>query len=336
MGKKTTLKDIARRAGLNATTVSRALQDSPLVAEETRRRVQALADELNYIPNLNAKYLRGSKTNIVGLIVDDNTNPYYAHIIQAVQSYLREKGFFTLIFNNYENVNDEIEIIKTMCSFNVAGVLLTPARGNRRSAELLRANGVPYVLISRYVREGEDNYVVVDDEMAGYLAAKHMLSRHCRKTFFLNQFQGITTVDRRTDGYLRALREFGITPEPDWVVYNCATRECGYETMHKLVKTQEAPFSVLCYNDYVAEGVLTAIYDGNYRIPEEISVIGIDNVEPFSIGQLKLSTVDVHMQEIARISVERLLVLIDNENERDSLKSEQIIISPELIVGDTT
>lgn len=336
MKRKITLKDIALRAGLNATTVSRALQDSPLVAEETKKRVQELAEELNYIPNLNAKYLRGKRTNIVGLIVDDNTNPYYAHIIEAIQRNLREKDYFILTFNNYENVEDEMEIVKIMCSFNVAGILLTPARGNRKSIELLQENGIPYVLVSRYGRKGEDNYVVVDDEQAGYIAAKHILSRHRRKLFFLNQYQGISTVECRTRGYEKALREFGIEPQKEWEIYNCATKKLGYEAMQQLLLTQEPPFSVLCYNDYVAEGVLSAIYDSAYKIPDDISVMGIDNVEPVDVGRYRLSTVDVHMQEIAKLSVDRLVTLIEGQAKGENIGPKRIILTPELIKGGTT
>ena len=336
MAKKTTLKDIAERAGVNVMTVSRALHGSSLVADETREMILALAKEMNYVPNLNAKFLRGSKTNIVGLIIEDNTNPYCAHIIQQVQKILRAADYHVLTFNNFENVEDEIEIVRTLCSFNVAGVLLTPARGNSESVRILRQNDVPYVLTSRYAAEGEDNYVIIDNVQTGYLAAKHMLKRHRRKTFFLNQYKGISSVDNRTEGYLRAMREAGFEPNPEWIRYNCATRQDGYQAMSELLASEAAPFSVLCYNDYVAEGVLSSIYAGDLKIPDDIAVMGIDNIESFAIGRRKLTTVDVQTNEVASQSVGLLLDLIKAQEEGRTLPARRIVLEPQIVEGGTT
>ena len=336
MAKKTTLKDIAARAGVNVMTVSRALHGSPLVANETRETILALAKEMNYVPNMSAKFLRGSKTNIVGLIVEDNTNPYCAHIIQQVQKLMRAADYHVLTFNNFENVDDEIEIVRTLCSYNVAGVLLTPARGNSESADILRRSDVPYVLTSRYAAEGEDNYVIIDNVQTGYLAARHMLERRRRKTFFFNQYKGISSVDNRTKGYLQAVREAGLEPGADWIRYNCATRQDGYEAMRDLLKQEAAPFSVLCYNDYVAEGVLSSIYATDLKIPDDIAVMGIDNIESFLIGRQKLTTVDVQSNEVAARSAALLLDLIKAREEGRSLPDRQIVLEPRIVEGGTT
>ncbi|MEA5004175.1 MAG: LacI family DNA-binding transcriptional regulator [Christensenella sp.] len=336
MRKLVTLKDIAERAGTSINTVSKALRDHPQVSEKKKKEILQLVEEMHYIPNIAAKNLRRRKTNFIGLIVSDNTNPYFAHIINVVQKKLKEQKYYTLIFNNNENVEDELGIIREMCGLNVEGVLLTPALGNEKSAALLRKYNIPYVLMNRYIEKGKDNYVVADDEKAGYLATRHMLARKPRQTMFINYFDSVSTAVDRQRGYERALKEYGITPDPKWVSSGCMGKEEGFEAMSKMLLTEKAPFSVLCYNDYIALGALSALYGYQYKIPEEVAVMGIDNAECYFIGSYGLSTVNIPIQEIAERSVELLMSMIEAQGQKKKIKPVQITVDPGIVVRQTT
>ncbi len=336
MRKLVTLKDIAERAGTSINTVSKALRDHPQVSEKKKKEILQLVEEMHYIPNIAAKNLRRRKTNFIGLIVSDNTNPYFAYIINVVQQKLKEQKYYTLIFNNNENIEDELGIIREMCGLNVEGVLLTPALGNEKSAALLRKYNIPYVLMNRYIEKGKDNYVVADDEKAGYLATRHMLARKPRQTMFINYFDSVSTAVDRQKGYERALKEYGITPDPKWVSHGCMGKDEGFEAMSKMLLTEKAPFSVLCYNDYIALGALSALYGYQYKIPEEVAVMGIDNAECYFIGSYGLSTVNIPIQEIAEKSVELLMCLIIAQGEKKKIKPSQIMVDPGIVVRQTT
>ncbi|MEA4852934.1 MAG: LacI family DNA-binding transcriptional regulator [Christensenella sp.] len=336
MRKVVTLKDIAERAGTSINTVSKALRNHPQISEKKKKEILQLAEEMHYIPNIAAKNLRHRKTNFIGLIVGDNTNPYFARIINIVQKKLKEKNYYTLVFNNNENVEDELGLIRELCGLNVEAVLLTPARGNSQSVSLLRRFRIPYVLMNRYIEKGKDNYVVANDEQAGYLATRHLLARKPRQTMLINYFDSVSTAVERQKGYERALIEYGIQPNSEWVSYGCMGREEGFEAMTKMLHKQKPPFSVLCYNDYIALGAMSALYGYQYKIPEEVAVMGIDNAECYSIGSYGLSTINIPIDEIAEKSVELLMELIRQQGNAQQPEPKQIVVEPGLVVRQTT
>lgn len=334
MRKQVTLKDIAIRSNTSANTVSKALRNHPQVSSEKREEIIALAKQMGYVPNLAAQNLRQRRSNFIGLIVCDNTNPYFARSIRIFQSLLKEQGYYTLIFNNNEDVQDELAIITELCSLNVAGVLLTPALSNNQSVHLLAKYNIPYVLIHRFVYPDKDNYVVVDDEKAGYIATRHLLSRKPHPAVYLNYLEAVETSKARLAGYTRAMNEFGFKVKPEWVRSNCMDNMQAYDIMVRWIDTLYPPFSVLCYSDYIAQGVMSALNQRLIRIPEQVGVIGIDNTDVLSVGAYGLSTVNIPIQKIAEESVNLLMSLI----KRGDFSGEQtrIMVEPGLVVRNTT
>lgn len=339
--KLVTLKDIAEQAHTSINTVSKALRNHPQISERKRDEIVRLAHDMGYIPNNAARTLRQHKSRLIGIVIGDNTNPYFATIIKSVHQILKESNYQLVTFNNYENVGDELRFIREMCGLHVAGVLLSPAMGNGTSAELLKRYNIPFVYMNRMPDHTKDNYVVADDEMAGYLATRYLIAKKPGNILFINFMEGMITSRRRFAGYMHALREFRIEFDPNWVINNCTDKTDGYNAMQQFLKSQLPPFSVLCYSDFIALGVLTAIRDANLHTPEDIAVIGIDDSDELLNNAYGLSSVKIPVIKIAESAVSILLNMIqsdeeDNDNETADVPRQQIVLKPHLKIRRST
>ena len=336
-----TMKDIAERAHTSVNTVSKAMRNHPQISARKREEIIRLAREMGYIPNSAARTLRQHKSRLIGIVIGDNTNPYFATLIKSVQQKLKERNYQLITFNNYENIDDELRFIREMCGLHVAGVLLSPAMGNGTSAELLKRYDIPFVYMNRMPEDTDDSFVVANDEMAGYLATRYLIANKKGNILFVNFMEGMITSQRRFAGYAQALREFGIPLEPRWVISNCTDKNDGYETMRSFLKTQKPPFSVFCYSDFIALGALTAIWESGYRTPEDIAVIGIDDSDELLNNAYGLSSVKIPVREIAESAVNILLNMI-RANEGAKRKEafadsrRQLILEPHLKIRRST
>jgi ribose/xylose/arabinose/galactoside ABC-type transport system permease subunit len=191
------MKDIAIRANTSINTVSKALRNHPQVSKKKKQEILEIVREMGYIPNITARTLRQQRSYLLGMVVGDNTNPYFATMIKTVQMKLKEHNYSLVTFNNYENIEDELRFVTELCGLRVAGVLLSPAMGNSLSAELLKKNNIPYVFINRAPENTLDPYVMADDELAAYLATKHLIDNKKGKILFMNFYEGFITSKMR-------------------------------------------------------------------------------------------------------------------------------------------
>lgn len=332
-----TMKDIASRANTSTNTVSKALRNHPQVSKKKRLEILGLADEMGYIPNNAARTLRQRRSRLIGIVVGDNTNSYFAELIKAAQHKLKLHNYRLITFNNFENVEDEVQFIREMCSLDVAGVLLSPAMGNAESSQILRRFNVPFVFMSRTPENTPASYVVANDERAAYLATIHLLETGQNPIGFINFFKDFITARLRFQGYVRALRESGFSPDPALVVEGCTDRRDGYCAMQTLMERLEPPFSVVCYSDYIATGALSAAREKNLKIPEDVRVIGIDDSDVLLNSVLSLSSVKIPVTEMAERAVDILVDSIQNRLKDEFVsKAKQIVLEPELVIRGST
>lgn len=346
MSKRITMKDIAQELGVSVTTVSKAINNHPDISPARRRQIQSLLAERNYIPNYMAKNLRSARTKFISLIVSDNTNPYFAKVIKGVETVLSRNGYYTLIFNNNEDPEKEFTLIRELLSINIAGVLICPAGGSDKGISLLRENNIPYVLITRYIERNCDNYVLADDEKAGYLGTKHLIEKHGEHVAFFNHLPGISTTKDRLLGYRRALEEHGIPYRKEYILNNICNQEDGYNaarTMYNLMGSRH--FSILCYSDFVATGAALYLQENGLAIPKDVAVMGIDGVEMFSYFYPGLSSIHLPKFELGAKSAEVLVDIINRkaqeEEEYPEVPSEipedvHIVFEPTLQESGTT
>lgn len=331
MKRQPTLKDIAAHVGVSVTTVSKALKRHPDVSSWRREEILRVADQLNYLPNSTAQNLRRRATKFVGLILSDTTNPYYSQIVRDTEKAISARGYQTIIFNSNEDVEKEADFARELCAIKVAGAIITPAQSNHRSARLFERFHVPYVLASRYVAPDKNNYVVVDDQQVGYIAADYLLSKRSNKVVFITAPSAITSARDRESGYRKALKEHGIHHIQRTVYRGVIDHIGGYEMAGKVLDEHSPPFSILCYSDYVASGVIRRIHEAGLKVPDDVAVMGIDNIDLFSFFHPSLTTVNIPKGEIGRKSVEMLFDLIEGAD----LDVPRLVLQPDLVIRES-
>lgn len=328
-----TLKNIAKKLNVSVTTVSKVINNHPDISKKTRQEVLAAIKSMHYVPNFMASNLRKQHGNIVGLVVSDITKPFFEKVMRGYEAVLMAAGYQTLFFNSDEDAEKEYAFVRQLRSLNVAGIVLDMAQNSRYSVDFLREAGIPFVLSSRYVAEERDYYVVMDDAKAGYLATCHLLDKKPgRPVYCLNGPDGISPTIGRFAGYRKALLERCVGYEPGQVFYNHFGLKEAYETARRIASTQEAPFSLFCSTDQIAMGAMRAVYDCGLRVPEDVGIIGVDDIDYASYTIPALSTVALPKEGLGEASANMLISLI----EKKPVEQPRILLEPSLVVRSST
>lgn len=339
MKKITKLKDIAEALNVSITTVSKALNNHPDISAERKKEIQEYAQKAGYRPNQLAKNFRQRKTNMIGVILNDSDNPINARIIRGIEETLYKNGYFCVIMNNHESIEDEFQMINELKSLNVAGVILSPALGNKKGRDCLKKSEIPYVLINRYVEKDQDSYVVLDDYKAAYMATCYLCQYQNEPVLFLNFMEEVSSSKNRLQGYKQALKDCGMEGSDKWVIHNCKNQQDGYDHMKEVLLHVDPPFSVLCYSDYIAAGVISAVEERGFKLPMDVALVSNDNVDIFSFVKPRLTTVAVPKLRLGIRAAEMLLHLLEESDENEenhSSLAHHVIMKPELVIRETS
>jgi DNA-binding LacI/PurR family transcriptional regulator len=341
MEQRITLKDIAKDLNVSITTVSKALNNHPDISKKRKKEILDYARQNHYIPNEIARSFRRRKSTLIGIILTDNTNPYNARIIKGIEAGLSDFGYHGIIMNNGEDVEKEMELVKELRSMNVAGILLAPARCNKKSCEYLASYGIPYVLVNRYLDKGQDAYVIIDDEYAAYSATSYLATYQHEKIFFLNYLPEVSSSADRLNGYKRAIEANDLSFCPDYVIDSCVDPTDGYEATIRILAKHAPPFSVLCYNDYIATGVLCAIQERGFQSPSDVVIMGNDDIDILSFVKPRLSTVAVPKYRLGFKCAEIIEDLITRKQDglpfdAAYMETKRVIKKTEIIIRETS
>lgn len=332
MDKVTKLKDIAEKLGVSITTISKAINNHPDISYKRRQQILKTIEDMQYLPNIIAKNLRQKSTKFIGLIVSDNTNPYYARVIKGAEDEIVGLNYDTILFNTAEDPDRELKIINNLISIKVAGVIITPAMGNSRSIKKLKEFKIPFVLANRYINKNEDYYVVADDFKAGFIATNYLIKKRFKKIIYINSFESISSSKNRRKGYIEALKENNIEVNKNWIYDNIIDQNGGYNiTKKRILSTHKKLFSILCYSDFIASGVIKCLVEKGIKIPEEVAVMGIDNTEILSFSYPGISTVSIPKFKIGKESAKLLFNIIKDYNYPRS----PIILEPVIKIRDS-
>ena len=331
MNKSTTLKDIAKELEVSVTTVSKAIHNHPDISDSRRKQILSLVKKMQYVPNSIAQSLRTRKSKFIGLIISDNTNPYYSMLIQGVEREISSRNFYTIIFNNNEDVDKELGFISELRSLNVAGIIITPALNDEKSVAILRKYHIPFVLANRYINREEDSYVIADDIKAAYLVSDYLIKNRSKNLIYINGYEEISSARDRKQGYINALQDNKINILIENIYNGVINQAGGYQITKDILKRHKLPFSILCYSDYVASGVIKGLSENGIKIPEEVAVAGIDNIELFSFSHPSLTTVDIPKSQIGSECVKILFNLMKDRN----YKKNRIVFEPKLIIRES-
>lgn len=331
--KTTTMKDVARSLNVSITTVSKVINGHKDISDKTREDVWSKINELGYVPNFLAANLRRNHSNVVVLVLSDTSKPYFSRVIKGYEETLDKAGYYMMIFSSMEQADKEEELINQLSSMNLAGIIIDPAQNSDPEQKALKQTGIPYVFSNRFLNSKSDYYVAADNEKAGYIATKYLLEcKPNKQVFCVNEPDNISTTIDRFKGYCRAIEEAGMTINEELIFNNNFGLQDAYEVGKKIVSRMQGECSVFCATDQLAIGVMRAFNDLGVSVPEQISVIGIDDIETSAYLTPALTTVGLPKKRIGQKSAEMLIKLIEGKR----VEERAILLEPELIIRDTT
>ena len=323
---KTRLKDIALATGFSINTVSHALRDEPDISEETKRYIREVAESLDYIPNIPAGSIKSGKSRILSVILPDIGNPHFTLMFREIERFFSQVGMTPFFMNTRENITDEINAIRLSIGQNVDGVLLCPTQINAESVRLLEKSRVPFVLVGRRFDDPIDtDYVICDDTEGGRLATEHLLSLGHRNICCVRVNDNISSDRERFDGYCSALKAAGIDPKKDLTLHLTLTEVENRDTIRAFLAAHPECTAVLAFNDILAYAIIREAFAMGRRVPEDLSVVGFDNIcsdYPLPIG---LTSVSVAKKHIARTASELLYARI---TEKETTAAKRHIVLP--------
>ncbi|WP_433533300.1 LacI family DNA-binding transcriptional regulator [Micromonospora sp. CA-263727] len=307
------LKDIAERAGVSLATVSNVVNGYRPVGAQTRLRVQQAIDELGYTPNLSARHLRRGRTGLIALAIPELTNPYFAELAEIA---IREAGRlgYTLVMENTAAAYEaEMSLLNGAQRHVIDGLVFSPVRVGRDEV-LARATDTPLVLIGEGVHDAPYDHIAIDNVAASRSAVRHLVALGRRRIAFIGARHGDESqaAHLRLRGYRAALAEAGLPYRPELVAVTAQFgRRDGVRAMRDLLALAEPPDAVFGYNDLIAIGALRAVAEAGGRVPTDVAVVGIDDIEEGRFGTPTLTTVAPDKAEIARQAVHRLVARIE-------------------------
>ncbi len=313
-----TIVDIARKLGVSAMTVSRALTGSSEVSAKTRARVIRCAEELGYRPNRWARSLVTRRSSIVGVVIPDIAHSYFAEITRGVEEVVEKAGYDLLLCHSSMDPEKEKAEIDTLVGSRVEGLIVASEQPETSPGIFtkLRDRGIPFVLVDRFFKDSQFPSVRVDDLAVGRLATGRLIELgHTR----IAHIQGprLSPASLRYRGYLSALRAHKIPVNRDWVVRGRFDIESGREAMRTLLQAEPRPTAVFAGNDPMAIGAVYACRDAGLAVPSDLSIIGAGNIEGAHHPNPFLTTVDWPRQELGRTAATLLIAAIAHPSHRN-------------------
>ncbi len=331
-----TIFDIAQASGVSYSTVSRVLNGFEFVKADTRQRVLKVAEDLGYVANLQARSLAGGKSKIIGVLVPSLENGYISAIAQGIDEELTKAGYDLMLYTTHHKQGKEAQYAKTIASGLTDGLLLmvplipsSQLESNYLTA--LRQKGFPYVLIDQTDAANQSTVVDSNNRQGAYEATDYLIKLGHTRIGFITGNMEINAARERLEGYKTALEKNNLAFEQSLFVKGDFTQRAGYEAAKTLLQMRQPPTAMFSANDLAAFGAMDAIREAGLRIPEDVSVIGFDDITQASLAYPKLTTVRQPLQEMGRVAVKLLLEQIHHPD----TKIKQVTLETSLMIRDS-
>lgn len=326
-----TIIDVAREAGVSYSTVSRVLNGFEFVKDATRARVLEAAEKLGYVANLQARSLAGGRSNIVGLLVPGLDNGYLGEIVRGIDEELAHANYDLMLYTTHHRHGREQQYVNTIANGLADGLLLIVPLVPSAFVRALPHQEFPCVLIDQSDSTGKSSIVDATNWQGAHDATRYLISLGHKRIAFITGTMQISSAVERLQGYKDTLREHGIPFDPALVCEGDFSLEKGYEAAIQFLNLSRPPTAIFASNDEAAFGVMDAVRERGLHVPEDISVIGFDDIPQASMTYPKLTTVRQPLEQMGRVAARMLL----NQIEAPGTLPQRVTLSTELVIRDS-
>lgn len=328
-----TMKDVACLAGVSTATVSRVINEAGFVSEELIERVVHAMKDLNYQPNAVARSLRTRTTNMVALVIPDVTNPYFPELARGVQDVAEENDCVVILCNTDRELGREMHFLRVISRQRVDGLIINPSVSLFEGRQALHDVQVPVVLISALPFGPQFDSVMINNVQGACDAVSYLIDLGHRRIGLVGGSRALGSGEQRLQGYMHALREHGLSVDEELITEAAFTRDGGYECMNSLLSLQSLPTAVFASSDVMAIGALSAAQEAGLQVPDDVSVVGFDDIPLAAMTIPKLTTISQPTYETGAVAARLLFERIGGASPQDFQK---VVLDHRLIVREST
>ncbi|MDD5468784.1 MAG: LacI family DNA-binding transcriptional regulator [Anaerolineales bacterium] len=305
---KVTIKDVAKHAGVSPATAARVVGGYGYVAEETRRKVQEAVRVLGYRPNTIARSMVTKSTRTIGVVITDITNPFFAQLVRSIEEVAWQRGYTLILANTDEDSQREQAVLNALLEKRVDAFILVPASSQSlpHLHDLVRQEA-PVVLVDRAVEGLAVDMVMVDNEAGAYQAVRHLIDLGHRRIGIVLDKLDITTNKERLKGYRRALQESGLSAEAVPIQSCHYTSQSAYQVVNRMLGEPGQPTALFTANNFMTIGALKAVQEAGLRVPEDIALVGFDDLEWTQLNAPQLTIVAQPVTQMGEIAAQIII-----------------------------
>ncbi|GAB6928518.1 maltose operon transcriptional repressor MalR [Paenibacillus sp. JCM 10914] len=313
-----TIKDVAKRAGVSPSTVSRVLSNHPRISRETSRKVKEIMDEMGYHPNIMAKSLVSKTTESICVILPKPAeelflNLFFMELIRGIVTQANRSGYDVVLSSGGTEQEEVAAISRLLNGRRVDGAILLYSRQDDQVVDFLKANNYPFVLVGRSEKYPDILSVDTDNIQAAYDATKHLISLGHKRIGFVSGPPNLIVSQDRMKGYRKALADANLEMRKEWIVEGEFLQESGYRAMSFFMNLPERPTALVIVDDIVAFGVLRGLHELGYKVPEDVSIISFNNISLTELSTPPLSSVDIGIYNLGYTASQALIQAIRND-----------------------
>ncbi|MDA3938840.1 MAG: LacI family DNA-binding transcriptional regulator [Spirochaetia bacterium] len=325
------MKAVAEKADVSTTTVSHVINKTRFVSPEKKERVLEAIKELDYQPNGLARSFRKKRTKTLGLIIPDNTNPYFAEVARGVEDACFERGYSVILCNSDRKMEKEINYLELLMEKGVDGIAFVSVGDDKKATDIFGKKRVPKVLLDRDIPGMQIDSVLVDNRLGGFLATDYLIKLGHRRIACITGPSKLSSSLERELGYNDAFKKANITLDKMLIQSGSFHSDSGYEGIKKLLSQTNPPTAIFACNDLIAIGAMYGAIEMGFKVPEDLSIIGFDDISLASFMTPRLTTVMQPKYEIGKTAAN---LLIDRIKNRD-LPIQMELFKPVLTIRDS-
>jgi LacI family transcriptional regulator len=326
------MADVARFAGVSVSTVSNVINNRAIVRPELAAKVRQAMDAIQFSPNRAARGLRTGQTEIIGMLIPDVTNPFYAQVLRGTEDYLNERGYELMVCNSNRRPDLEQRHLSALHAQRVDGMILVPSN-SYAAREILRRSLPPLVFVDCLPFDSKANAVVIDNTAAAYQATRYLIGLGHKRIALIAGELTYTSMLERVDGYRNAMREAG---HAEYTVQGNTDVGGGYNSTKELFKLNEPPTAIFALNNRMTLGAIQALRDLNIHCPNDVSLITFDDPEWANVISPTLTAINQPSYQIGQSAARLLLTFISSQHDQPARETQVIELKSNFLIREST